>query len=77
MDTTMSTELQMLFCAIALGIVQLLISVLASVGAKGLPWAAGPRDDPGAPMGKMGGRMPQGLAGMMGGMPPGFPGGRR
>src|ERR1700741_3574606 len=57
MDTTMSTELQMLFCPIALGIVQLLISVLASVGAKGLPWAAGPRDDPGAPMGKMGGRL--------------------
>jgi uncharacterized MAPEG superfamily protein len=57
MDTTMSTELQMLFCAVALGIVQLLISVLAAVGAKGLPWAAGPRDDPGAPMGKMAGRL--------------------
>ena len=57
MDTTYSTELQMLFCAIALGIVQLLIAVLASVGARGMPWAAGPRDDPGAPIGKMGGRL--------------------
>jgi uncharacterized MAPEG superfamily protein len=49
--------MQMLFCAIALGIAQLLIAVLASVGARGMPWAAGPRDDPGAPMGKMGGRL--------------------
>lgn len=57
MDTTYSTELQMLFCAIALGIVQLLIAVLASVGARGMPWAAGPRDDPGAPIGKIGGRL--------------------
>jgi uncharacterized MAPEG superfamily protein len=57
MDTTVSTELQMLFCAIALGIVQLLIAVLASVGTRGMPWAAGPRDDPGAPLGKMAGRL--------------------
>jgi uncharacterized MAPEG superfamily protein len=57
MDTTVSTELQMLFCAIALGIVQLLIAVLASVGARGMPWAAGPRDEPGAPIGRMGGRL--------------------
>jgi uncharacterized MAPEG superfamily protein len=57
MDTTVSTELQMLFCAIALGIVQLLIALLGSIGSKGLPWAAGPRDEPGAPMGKMGGRL--------------------
>jgi uncharacterized MAPEG superfamily protein len=57
MDTTYSTELQMLFCAIALGIVQLLIAVLASVGARGMPWAAGPRDEPGAPIGKIGGRL--------------------
>lgn len=57
MDTTVSPELQMLFCAIALGIVQLLIAVLASVGARGMPWAAGPRDEPGAPIGRMGGRL--------------------
>jgi uncharacterized MAPEG superfamily protein len=52
-----SPELQMLFCAIALGIVQLLIAVLASVGGRGLPWAAGPRDEPRAPLGKFGGRL--------------------
>lgn len=57
MDTTVSTELQMLFCAIALGIVQLLIALLASVGTKGLPWGVGPRDDPGAPLGKIAGRL--------------------
>lgn len=57
MDATSSTELQMLFCAIALGIVQLLIAVLASVGKRGLPWAAGPRDEPGAPLGTFGGRL--------------------
>ena len=55
--TTYSTEMQMLFCAIALGIVQLLIALLAKVGARGLPWAAGPRDEPGAPLGKFGGRL--------------------
>jgi uncharacterized MAPEG superfamily protein len=57
MDTTISMELQMLFCAIALGIVQLLIAILASVGGRGMPWAAGPRDDARAPLGKMGGRL--------------------
>lgn len=57
MDATNSMEMQMLFCAIALGIIQLLVAVLASVGGRGLPWAAGPRDEPGAPLGKMGGRL--------------------
>jgi uncharacterized MAPEG superfamily protein len=52
-----STEMQILFCAIVLGIVQLLVAVLASVAARGLPWAAGPRDEPGAPLGKFGGRL--------------------
>jgi uncharacterized MAPEG superfamily protein len=52
-----SVELQVLFCAILLGLVQLLLAVLASVAARGLPWAAGPRDEPGAAMGKMGGRL--------------------
>lgn len=52
-----SVELQILFCAIALGIVQLLIAVLASVGARGMPWALGPRDDDGAPLGRIGGRL--------------------
>lgn len=57
MDASNANELQMLFCAIALGIVQLLIAVLASVGRRGMPWALGPRDDTGAPLGKIGGRL--------------------
>jgi len=52
-----SVELQNLFCAIALGLVQLVLAVLASVGARGMPWALGPRDDGGAPLGKFGGRL--------------------
>ncbi|MBV8977656.1 MAG: MAPEG family protein [Alphaproteobacteria bacterium] len=47
----------MLFCAIALGLVQLLLAVLASLGARGMPWALGPRDDPGAGLGNIGGRL--------------------
>lgn len=58
MDTiSNSVELQILFCAIALGIVQLLMAVLASVAARGMPWALGPRDDDGAPLGRIGGRL--------------------
>ena len=56
MDTK-SVELQMLFCALALGILQMLVAVLASVATRGLPWAAGPRDEPGAPLGKIAGRL--------------------
>jgi predicted PurR-regulated permease PerM len=47
----------MLFCALALGVVQLLIAVLASVATRGMSWAAGPRDAPGAPLGKIAGRL--------------------
>jgi len=53
----MTIELQMLFCALALGVVQLLIAVLAGVGTRGMPWAAGPRDVAGAPFGKIAGRL--------------------
>ncbi len=52
-----SVELQMLFCAMALGLAQLLIATLAAVGTRGLPWAAGPRDEAGAPFGKIAGRL--------------------
>lgn len=52
-----SIEMQILFCAIMLGLLQLLIATLATLGARGLPWAAGPRDEPGAPLGKFGGRL--------------------
>ena len=62
MEASMSTEMQMLFCAIALGIVQLLIAVLASVGGRGMPWALGPRDEARAPLGKFGGRLERAYA---------------
>ena len=52
-----SVELQSLFCAIILGLVQLVLAVLASLNVRGLPWAAGPRDQPGAPLGIYGGRL--------------------
>ncbi len=57
MDTTYSTELQMLFCAIALGIVQLLIAVLAGVATRGMPWAPVRATIPARPLGKIGGRL--------------------
>jgi uncharacterized MAPEG superfamily protein len=53
----MDSELQILFCAIALGLIQLVLAVLPSVFTRGLPWAAGPRDEPGAPLGTYGGRL--------------------
>lgn len=53
----MDSELQTLFCAIALGLIQLLLATLPSVFTRGLPWAAGPRDEPGAPLGTYGGRL--------------------
>ncbi len=52
-----SVELQAAYCAIALGIVQMVLATLPSVGVRGLPWAAGPRDEAGAPLGKFGGRL--------------------
>jgi uncharacterized MAPEG superfamily protein len=52
-----STEIMLLWASVALGIVHLLAAVLASVGARGMPWALGPRDDPAADSGKIGGRL--------------------
>jgi uncharacterized MAPEG superfamily protein len=40
-----SYEIQILFCAILLGLVQILLTVLAGVPSVGLSWAAGPRDE--------------------------------
>lgn len=57
MQASTSIEMQILFCAIALGIVQLLLAVLASVAGRGLPWAVGPRDEGAPPLGKFGGRL--------------------
>jgi uncharacterized MAPEG superfamily protein len=54
---THSTELQMLFCAIALGLLQLVIATVFSVGGRGLPWGVGPRDEPPKELGKTGSRL--------------------
>src|ERR1041385_1135798 len=52
MPANTSVELQLLFCAIALGIVQLLLAVLASVAGRGMGWAVGPRDEGWPPPGR-------------------------
>jgi len=52
-----SLEMQILFCAIALGLIQLLLAILASVSGRGLPWAVGPRDEGWPALGKFGGRL--------------------
>ena len=57
MQANISIEMQILFCAIALGIIQLLLAVMASVLSRGLPWAVGPRDESAAALGKFGGRL--------------------
>jgi uncharacterized MAPEG superfamily protein len=53
----MSVEMQILFCAVALGIVQLLLAILFSVSGRGLAWGIGPRDEPRPALGKIGGRI--------------------
>jgi uncharacterized MAPEG superfamily protein len=57
MPANTSVELQLLFCAIALGIVQLLLAVLASVAGRGMGWAVGTRDEGWPPLGTWGGRL--------------------
>lgn len=52
-----STEMTMLWLSIALGLVHLAVTATAGVAIKGLPWAAGPRDDPGKPLDAMAGRL--------------------
>jgi uncharacterized MAPEG superfamily protein len=52
-----STEVTLLWASAALGLVHLLIAVLASVAARGMPWALGPRDEPAADMGKISARL--------------------
>lgn len=41
-----SIELQILFCAILLGALQIVLVALASTIGGNLPWAVGPRDEP-------------------------------
>jgi uncharacterized MAPEG superfamily protein len=50
-------EIRMLWASALLGLVQLVLAVLFSVGTRGLTWAAGPRDDPGSVLSKMGSRV--------------------
>jgi uncharacterized MAPEG superfamily protein len=52
-----SVELQMLFYAIVLGLIQLLLATLASVAGRGLPWGVGARDEGWPPIGKYGARL--------------------
>ena len=52
-----STEFTMLWASAVLGVVYLLAAVVPSVLARGMPWALGPRDEPGADAGKVGGRL--------------------
>ena len=58
-------ELQILFCAIALGIVQILLMALFNVAERGLPWGVGPRDDAPKPFGKFGARNERALHNFM------------
>ena len=52
----MTVELQILFCAVALGVIQLVLLILANVATR-MGWAIGPRDTPGGSLGKIGGRI--------------------
>ena len=56
-----SVEMQMLWLSIVLGVVQLLLATLFSVGKRGLPWGVGPRDQPAQPMGTVGARVERAL----------------
>ena len=57
MHANASLEMQILFCAVLLGLIQLLLAILASVGGRGLPWGVGPRDEGWPALGKFGGRL--------------------
>ena len=46
----MTTELSMLLWSVVLGLVQIAIAAMASVGQRGLGWAAGPRDGEAKPL---------------------------
>jgi uncharacterized MAPEG superfamily protein len=52
-----STEFTMLWASAALGIIYLLAAVVPSVLTRGMPWALGPRDEPGADLPKVAARL--------------------
>jgi len=49
-------EMRMLWASTLLGLVQLVLAVLFSVGARGMPWALGARDQAGASLSMTGAR---------------------
>ena len=53
--------MQMLAASAALGLVQVALAAAFSVGARGMGWALGPRDDAGAPLGTIGARLERAL----------------
>ena len=50
-------EMRMLWASTLLGLVQLIVTVLFSVGARGMTWAIGPRDDAGRALSMTGARV--------------------
>jgi len=54
-------ELQMLWASAALGLVQILLSVIAAAPSVGLPWALGPRDQAPAAVNTYAGRLDRAL----------------
>ncbi len=47
-----SIEMQILFCSILLGLLQLFVVILVSVMGRGLPWNVSSRDEPARPLNK-------------------------
>ncbi len=54
---TTNPELQTLFCAILLGLLQLLLATMASVAGRGMSWGIGARDEGWPPLGKYDARL--------------------
>ncbi len=52
-----TVELRMLWASAALGLIQLVLYILFSLGARPFSWAVGPRDVPGTELNKMGARV--------------------
>ena len=61
MNNLGSIEFHMLWASIALGIAQIVVTVLATLPSVGLPWAVGPRDLPPASVNTYGGRLDRAL----------------
>jgi uncharacterized MAPEG superfamily protein len=53
----MGIELQMLAWSVVLGLVQIALAAMASMRVRGLGWIVSPRDEPGAPLVGVGGRL--------------------